>query len=127
MRKITYLQGITEAIAEEMERDPTVYLVGQCARGQPFGTHKGLYDKFGGWRVLDAPVSECAIVGSAIGAALAGYRPVVDMLHADFFPIVGDELLNQAAKWRFVHGGTQTIPLVIRGLMGGYVHTGDPH
>ncbi len=83
MRKITYLQGITEAIAEEMDRDPTVYLMGQCARGQPFGTHKGLYDKFGGWRVLDAPVSEYAIVGSAIGAALAGYRPVVDMLHAE--------------------------------------------
>lgn len=127
MRKITYLQAITEAIAEEMERDSTVYLIGQCARGQPFGTHKGLYDKFGGWRVLDAPVSESAIVGSAIGAAMAGYRPVIDMLHADFFPIVGDELLNQAAKWRFVHGGQHTIPMVVRGLMGGYVHTGAHH
>jgi len=127
MRHIKYTEALNEAILEEMTRDETVYLIGEGASADAWKIHKGLYDKFGKKRVRDTAISEAAIVGSSIGAALAGYRPIVNIRFCDFlFPAL-DELLLKAAKWRFIHGGKQTIPLVIIGNMGGYVNNGAEH
>ena len=127
MRQITFKQAINEALMEEMTRDETVFIVGECASAEPFGLHEGLFEKFGKERVRDSAISETAIAGSCVGAALAGYRPIAYMMFADFFFIAGDEIFNKAAKWRFVHGGTQTIPLVIMAYTGAYIHSDAEH
>lgn len=116
MREITFSQATLEAMAEEMRRDPTVFVLGEdiARQGGIFGQFKGLPDEFGYERVLDTPISETAIVGSAVGAALTGMRPVADMHFADFVTCAMDEIANQAAKIQYMFGGQARLPLVVR-------------
>ncbi len=127
MREIMYLAAINEAMKEEMARDDLVYYIGEDCSQDIWGTSEGLYEKFGKERVRDTAISEAAIIGSSVGAALAGYRPVANMMFADFAICGADELLYKAAKWRFTHGGKVTIPLVIRAPVGGYSKIGPEH
>jgi pyruvate dehydrogenase E1 component beta subunit len=116
MREITFSQATLEAMTEEMEKDPTIFVMGEdiCRQGGIFGQFKGLPEKFGTERVLDTPITETAIVGAAIGASLAGTRPVADMHFADFMGVTMDEIFNQMAKIRYMFGGQTTVPMVIR-------------
>jgi pyruvate dehydrogenase E1 component beta subunit len=110
-----YAQALNQALREEMRRDPRVYLIGEdIVLGVPFGVTKGLVEEFGHDRVLNAPISEAAIVGSALGAALTGLVPVVDMHFADFVTCAMDEVVNQIAKSRYMFGGQVACPLVLR-------------
>ena len=119
MVKTTYLEAGRRALAEEMRRDPTVWAVGEdLGRGGVFGQYAGMAEEFGPLRISDAPISEAAILGAAVGAALAGTRPVVEMRFADFALCAVDELVNQAAKARYMFGGQGGVPLVVREPMG---------
>jgi pyruvate dehydrogenase E1 component beta subunit len=112
---LEYAQALTQALREEMRRDERVYLIGEdIVLGVPFGVTKGLVDEFGPDRVLNAPISEAAIVGSALGAAVTGLVPVVDMHFADFVTCAMDEVVNQIAKSRYMFGGQISCPLVLR-------------
>lgn len=115
MRTITFSEATLEAMREEMRRDPTVFVYGEdiVRQGGIFGQFKGLPEEFGD-RIRDVPISETAIVGAALGAALTGTRPVADMHFADFIGVAFDELANQIAKNRYMFGGQANIPLVIR-------------
>ncbi len=115
----TYMEAGRRALAEEMRRDPTVWALGEdLGRGGVFGQYAGMAEEFGPLRISDAPISEAAILGSAVGAALAGTRPVVEMRFADFALCAVDELVNQAAKARYMFGGQGGVPLVVREPMG---------
>jgi len=116
VREITYREAIREAIRLEMRRDPTVFVMGTdlVARGGSFAIHTGLYEEFGGERVRDTPISEGAIVGSGLGAALTGMRPIVEVSHMDFITIAMDQIVNQVAKIRYMMGGQPKVPMVIR-------------
>lgn len=105
-----------EAMVEEMERDERVFIMGEdiARQGGIFGQFKGLAERFGHERVRDTPISETAIVGAGVGAALAGMRPVVDMHFVDFITVAMDEVVNQMAKIRYMFGGQCTVPLVLR-------------
>jgi len=119
MAKITYAEAGKTALAEEMRRDPLVWAVGEdLGRGGVFGQYAGLIDEFGPERISDAPISEAAIMGASVGAAMAGTRPVVEMRFADFALCAVDELINQAAKARYMLGGQTKVPMVIREPMG---------
>jgi pyruvate/2-oxoglutarate/acetoin dehydrogenase E1 component len=119
MATITYMEAGRQALAEEMRRDPTVWAVGEdLGRGGVFGQYKGLTEEFGSDRISDAPISEAAIMGAAVGAAMMGTRPVVEMRFADFALCAMDELINQAAKARFMFGGQARVPLVAREPIG---------
>src|SRR5437773_5195311 len=129
MRELTYLEAIREALAEEMRRDPKVFVLGEDvgAYGGAFGATQGLYEEFGEQRVLDTPISESAIVGIGIGAALRGYRPVVEMQFADFISCAFDQIVNQAATLRYRYGGRASVPIVVRAPSGGNVGGGLYH
>ena len=115
----TYMEAGRRALAEEMRRDPTVWAVGEdLGRGGVFGQYAGMVEEFGPLRISDAPISEAAILGASVGAALAGTRPVVEMRFADFALCAVDELVNQAAKARYMFGGQGGVPLVVREPMG---------
>lgn len=116
MREITFSQATLEAMDEEMARDERVFVMGEdiARQGGIFGQFKGLPQKFGTERVLDTPITETAIVGAAVGAALAGMRPVADMHFADFMGVCMDEIFNQMAKIRYMFGGQITVPVVVR-------------
>ncbi len=119
MPRLTYAEASRQAIAEEMRRDPTVWAVGEdLGRGGVFGQYKGLVEEFGPERIADAPISEAAIMGAAVGAALMGTRPVVELRFSDFALCAIDELVNQAAKARFMFGGQGRVPLVVREPIG---------
>lgn len=119
MAKITYLEAGRQALAEEMRRDPLVWAVGEdLGRGGVFGQYKGLSDEFGADRISDAPISESCIMGAAVGAAMMGTRPVVEMRFSDFALCAIDELVNQAAKARYMFGGQTRVPLVVREPIG---------
>ena len=119
MVKTTYMEAGRRALAEEMRRDPTVWAVGEdLGRGGVFGQYAGMVKEFGPLRISDAPISEAAILGASVGAALAGTRPVVEMRFADFALCAVDELVNQAAKARYMFGGQGGVPLVVREPMG---------
>lgn len=119
MAKMTYAEAGKTALAEEMRRDPLVWAVGEdLGRGGVFGQYAGLVDEFGPERISDAPISEAAIMGASVGAAMAGTRPVVEMRFADFALCAVDELINQAAKARYMLGGQTKVPMVIREPMG---------
>lgn len=128
-RELTYLDAIREALREEMRRDPAVFVLGEDvgAYGGAFGATAGLFDEFGEMRVIDTPISESAIVGISIGAALRGYRPVAEMQFADFISCGFDQIVNQAATLRFRYGGRATVPIVIRAPSGGNVGGGLYH
>ncbi|HWT81911.1 MAG TPA: alpha-ketoacid dehydrogenase subunit beta [Candidatus Methylomirabilis sp.] len=115
MRKLTMAEALREALIEEMTRDPRVFLIGEDLRaGAPFGITKGLVEQFGEDRVLDTPISEAAIIGASLGAAITGLRPVADMHFADFVTCAMDEVVNQIAKVRYMFGGQVDVPLVLR-------------
>jgi pyruvate dehydrogenase E1 component beta subunit len=119
MAKITYADAAKLAIAEEMRADPTVWAVGEdLGRGGVFGQYKGLPEEFGPERIADAPISEACIMGAAVGAAMMGTRPIVEMRFSDFALCAIDELVNQAAKARFMFGGQAKVPLVVREPIG---------
>lgn len=119
MVKMTYGEAAKNALREEMHRDPTVWALGEdLRRGGVFGQYKGLPEEFGPDRISDAPISEAAIMGVAVGAALSGTRPVVEMRFADFALCAVDELVNQAAKARYMFGGQAKVPIVVREPMG---------
>jgi len=114
--ELTYTQAINEALAEEMERDERVILMGEDigAYGGVYTVTRGLYGRFGAHRVLDTPISEAGFVGAALGAAMTGLRPVVEVMWVDFTLVAMDQIVNQIAKVRYMSGGQAAAPLVIR-------------
>jgi 2-oxoisovalerate dehydrogenase E1 component beta subunit len=127
--ELTYFEAIREGLAEEMRRDPRVFVLGEDVGpyGGAFGVTQGLFEEFGELRVLDTPISESAIVGISIGAALRGYRPVAEMQFADFISCAFDQIVNQAATLRYRYGGRAAVPIVIRAPSGGNVGGGLYH
>ncbi|HEY2904741.1 MAG TPA: alpha-ketoacid dehydrogenase subunit beta [Vicinamibacterales bacterium] len=128
-RELSYLEAIREALTEEMRRDPKVFVLGEDvgAYGGAFGVTQGLHEEFGDMRVVDTPISESAIVGISIGAALRGYRPVAEMQFADFISCAFDQIVNQAATLRYRYGGRASVPIVVRAPSGGNVGGGLYH
>jgi pyruvate dehydrogenase E1 component beta subunit len=119
MALMTYAEAAVRALAREMETDPNVVVLGEdVGRGGIFGQYKGLQQQFGGERIIDTPISEAAILGSGVGMALAGLRPVVEMRVADFALCGMDEMVNQAAKNRYMFGGQGRVPMVVRMPIG---------
>lgn len=119
MARCTYLEAGKAALSEEMERDAAVWALGEdLGRGGVFGQYAGLAERFGAERIVDAPISEAAIMGTAVGAAMTGTRPVVEMRFSDFALCAIDELVNQAAKARYMFGGQTRVPLVAREPVG---------
>ncbi len=119
-RVITMGQAIKEALAEELRRDPTVYVMGEdvAEAGTAFKVLKGLVDEFGADRVIDSPISEPGITGLGVGAAMTGMRPVVDIMFGDFSTLIMDQMVNQAAKIHYMSGGKLKVPMVLRTTMG---------
>ncbi|MHB8780319.1 MAG: alpha-ketoacid dehydrogenase subunit beta [Candidatus Geothermincolia bacterium] len=117
---LSYFEAVRLALKEEMERDPSVFLMGEDVRFSIFGPTKDLHKELGEDRVLDTPITESAFVGAAIGAAITGMRPVVEIMFADFMTVCMDQIINQAAKVRFMTGGQVKVPLVIR-APGGFL------
>jgi len=120
MSKKKYAEAIRDVIAQEMRRDKEVFVIGEdiAEQGGIFGCTRGLLQEFGPERVRDTPISEQAIVGCGIGASLTGMRPIVELMYMDFTMVCLDQILNQAAKIRYMYGGAATVPLVIRGQQG---------
>ena len=129
MPDLTYIEAIREALLEEMRRDPKVFVLGEDVGpyGGAFGVTQGLHDEFGELRVIDTPISESAIIGVSIGAALRGYRPVAEMQFADFISCGFDQIVNQAATLRYRYGGRAAVPIVVRAPGGGNVGGGLYH
>ena len=140
MAQISMRDALNQALHQEMERDERVIVLGEDvsggaggtsghreASGGIFGVTKGLLPKFGEGRVLDTPISESAIVGAAAGAALAGLRPVAELMFADFVGVCMDQIYNQIAKFRYMFGGKSTCPVVIRMAMGAGMNMGPQH
>jgi pyruvate dehydrogenase E1 component beta subunit len=128
--RMMWLSGaITEALEMEMRRDPDVYVAGEDVgrMGGVIGVTAGLWDEFGPERVRDTPISETAIVGHAVGAAVAGLRPVVELQLADFMTVCADELINQAAKMRYMYGGKARLPMVVRAVTGAGTRAAAQH
>jgi len=116
MREITYLEAVREALWQEMERDGRVFVIGEDVGvyGGAFGVTRGLFEHFGEERVIDTPISEYGIAGAITGAALVGMRPVGEIMFMDFTTFAMEQLVNQAAKMRFMFGGTINVPFVLR-------------
>jgi pyruvate/2-oxoglutarate/acetoin dehydrogenase E1 component len=116
MREITYAQALIEAMREEMLRDNRVFIMGEDVGlyGGAYGATRGLWQEFGDWRVIDTPISEATIGGAAVGAAMAGMRPIAEIMYVDFTPLAMDQIANQGAKNRYMFGGKTTVPMVIR-------------
>jgi len=129
MRNMTYAEALREAILNEMRRDPTVFLLGEDIGrfGGTFGVTRGLIDEFGEDRVRDTPISETAITGVSIGAAATGMRPVAELMFMDFVTVAMDQLVNQAAKMRYMFGGKITIPMVLRMPAGAGIQAAAQH
>lgn len=120
MREITLSRAVNEAIAEEMRRDPAIFLIGEdvAEAGTPFKVLSGLVEEFGTERIIDTPISEPGFMGMAVGAAMTGSRPIVDLMFGDFLFLVMDQLCNQAAKTHYMSGGKLKVPLVLRTNLG---------
>jgi pyruvate/2-oxoglutarate/acetoin dehydrogenase E1 component len=129
MREITLSKAVNEAIAEEMRRDPTIFLIGEdvAEAGTPFKVLSGLVEEFGTERVIDTPISEPGFMGIAVGAAMTGSRPIVDLMFGDFLFLVMDQLCNQAAKTHYMSGGKLNVPLVLRTNLGATRRSGAQH
>jgi 2-oxoisovalerate dehydrogenase E1 component beta subunit len=129
MPDITYLEAIRQGLQEEMRRDPKVFVLGEDVGpyGGAFGITQGFVEEFGELRCLDTPISESAIIGSSIGAALRGYRPVAEMQFGDFITCGFDQIVNQAATLRYRYGGRVACPIVVRAPVGGNVAGGLYH
>lgn len=120
VRELTFAQAIREALAEEMRRDPNVCIMGEdvAEAGTPFKVLSGLVEEFGKDRVLDTPISEAGFTGMAVGAAMAGLRPIVDIMFGDFVTLTMDQMVNQAAKIHYMSGGKWKVPMVMRTTLG---------
>jgi len=121
MREITYAQAVKEAMSEEMRRDPDVFFMGEdigvyCGA---FGVSGGMLEEFGPERVMDTPISENGFVGAAVGAAITGTRPIVELMFSDFMAVCFDHIINQAPKMRYMFGGKVKVPMVLRAPSGG--------
>jgi len=115
MTEMTYLQAINQALHEEMERDPDVFMAGEDigVPGDVFGATQGIHSRFGPGRILDTPISETAIIGLAIGAATQGLRPVVTVMFMDFIGVCFDQIMNQMAKMKYMFGGKVRLPITV--------------
>jgi acetoin:2,6-dichlorophenolindophenol oxidoreductase subunit beta len=118
MPQINFVQAINQAITEEMERDPLTFLMGEDVVLGAFGATRGLFEKFGATRVRNTPISEAGFVGAAVGAAMAGTRPICEVEFASFFYCAFDQVCNQAAKLRYMSGGQARLPLTFRAVFG---------
>lgn len=129
MKQMTYAEAIRDAMRVEMLRDPNVYLQGEDVGkfGGCFGVTAGLFAEFGPNRIIDTPISETAIIGSAVGAAAAGLRPIAEIMFVDFTGVCMDELFNQAAKMRYMFGGKAKIPMVLRTPCGAGMSAAAQH
>jgi len=130
MRKVTYREALREALREEMRRDPTVFLLGEDIGrywGGAFKVTEGLAEEFGDERVRDTPISESAIVGAAVGAAITGMRPVAEIMFGDLTALAMDQIANQAAKIHYMFGGQVKVPLVVRTPFGAGVNIAAHH
>lgn len=116
MRKLTYVEAVREALQQTMQQNEDVFLLGEDigVYGSSFGVTSGLIDEFGPERIRDTPISELGITGVAVGSALTGMRPIVDLQFSDFITLAMDQIVNQAAKIRYMYGGRGQVPLVIR-------------
>ena len=119
-RELTFAEAICEALAEEMRRDPTVFIIGEdvAEAGTPFKVLSGLVEEFGTNRVFDSPISEPGFSGIGVGAAMTGMRPVVDLMFGDFLTLAMDQIVNQAAKIHYMSGGKMKAPIVFRTTLG---------
>ena len=128
-RELTLGQAVKEALAEELRRDPRVFIIGEdiAEAGTPFKVLLGLVDEFGTDRIIDSPISEAGIVGLAVGAAMTGLRPVVDIMFGDFITLTMDQMVNQAAKVHYMSGGKLQVPMVLRTTLGATRRTGAQH
>jgi 2-oxoisovalerate dehydrogenase E1 component len=128
-RELTFAEALNEAMIQEMERDPRVFLMGEdvAETGGIFQISKGMLERFGPERVRDTPISEATFCGAGVGAAIAGMRPIVEVQIFDFVTLMMDMIVNQAAKFRYMVGGTPTVPLVIRGPQGGGIRLAAQH
>jgi pyruvate dehydrogenase E1 component beta subunit len=119
-RELTFGQAIKEALAEELRRDPTVFVIGEdiAEAGTAFKVLVGLVEEFGPDRIIDSPISEAGITGLGVGAAMTGMRPVVDIMFGDFITLTMDQMVNQAAKIHYMSGGKFSVPMVLRTTMG---------
>ena len=115
-RNIMYREALREAIAEEMHQDPSVFIMGEgiAERGGSYKVTQGLLERFGAIRVIDTPIAEASFAGAGVGAAITGMRPIVEILFVDFTMLILDQIINQAAKLRFMTGGQGNVPLVLR-------------
>ena len=129
MAELTYRQAVTAGLAQEIERDRTVMLIGEDigAAGGVFKATEGLFERFGPTRIWDTPISEQAIIGTAMGAAMTGIRPVAEIMFSDFLATCWDGIANEIAKMRYMTGGQICLPLVIRCANGGGVFFGAQH
>jgi acetoin:2,6-dichlorophenolindophenol oxidoreductase subunit beta len=129
MAELTYRQAVAAGLAQEIERDKTVMLIGEDigAAGGVFKATEGLFERFGPSRIWDTPISEQAIVGTAMGAAMTGIRPVAEIMFSDFLATCWDGIANEIAKMRYMTGGQICLPLVIRCANGGGVFFGAQH
>jgi acetoin:2,6-dichlorophenolindophenol oxidoreductase subunit beta len=121
VRELTLGEAVREALAEEMRRDPRVCIIGEdvAEAGTPFKVLSGMVEEFGKSRVIDTPISEPGFTGIAVGAAMTGLRPVVDIMFGDFLTLVMDQMVNQAAKVHYMSGGAWKVPMVLRTTLGG--------
>lgn len=126
---VTYSQAISDALREEMQRDDSIVVFGEdvAQHGGIFGVTRGLYELFGEDRVKNTPISETAIIGTALGAAITGLRPCVELMYSDFLLVAFAEIYHVVAKWRFMHGPQYKLPMVIRAAAGSALGAGAEH
>lgn len=129
MRKMTYSEGIREAMSKKMRENPDVFLFGEDVGkfGGCFGVSAGMWDEFGEMRVRDTPISEGVIIGAAVGSAACGLRPIAELMFVDFLTVGMDQLVNQAAKMRYMFGGKIALPMVVRLPAGGGIGAAAQH
>ena len=129
MAQVRYVQAINQALGDALAADPAVIVLGEdvAGAGGSFKATRGLLERFGAERVRDTPISEAAIVGASVGAALSGLKPVVEIMFMDFVTLAMDAIVNQAAKAHFMFGGQGSVPMVVRLPHGGGLNAGPQH
>ncbi len=128
MAVMRYMEALNQALVSEMERDPSVFIAGEdVASGGVFAVTQGILEKFGGKRIRNTPISESAVIGLGIGAALTGLRPVVEIMFMDFMACCMDQIVNQAAKMKYMFGGKMSVPMVVRTPAGAGLGAGPQH